>query len=165
MVLTQPKTASSCRTLVLPQPCVHALQDQRLRQQAERRSAGKAWHNRDNLVFTTETGTPLDPSNVRRSLTAVARRAGLDHLHPHLLRHATASLLSAAGVPLEQIADVLGHRSPTITADIYRHPLTPTRDHHVTAMTAIAFTSNETEPAPTSPDGPERDLEEGRAPD
>ena len=143
MVLTEPKTSSSRRTLVLPHPCVTALRDQQVRQEADRTAAGKAWHNDPGLVFTTETGRPLDPSNVRRSLTAIAKRAELEHLHPHLLRHATASLLSAAGVPSEQIADVLGHRSPTITADIYRHPLTPVRDHHVTVMTTIAAT-NET---------------------
>jgi hypothetical protein len=49
-------------------------------------------------------------------------------VHPHQLRQATASLLSAAGVRLEDIADILGHRSPTITADIYRHPVNPVRD-------------------------------------
>ena len=137
MVLTQPKTTSSRRTLVLPHPCVQALKDQQRRQQADRAAAGTAWRNPNNLAFTTDTGTPLDPSNVRRSLTTLATRAGLDHLHPHLLRHATASLLSAAGIPLEQIADVLGHRSATITADIYRHPLTPLRDHHVEVMSEL----------------------------
>lgn len=146
MVLTQPKTASSRRTLVAPRPCVEALRNQRFRQQADRNRAGEAWSNLSNLVFTTDTGAPLDPSNVRRSLTAVATRAGLEHMHPHVLRHATASLLSAAGVPLEQIADVLGHRSPTITADVYRHPLTPTRDHHVTVMTTIADMATSEDP-------------------
>jgi integrase len=138
MVLTEPKTSSSRRTLVLPHPCVTALRGQQVRQESDRATAGQAWRNEHGLVFTTETGRPLDPSNVRRSLTAIATRAGLGHLHPHLLRHATASLLSAAGVPLEQNADVLGHRSPTITADIYRHPLTPVRDHHVPVMSDLA---------------------------
>jgi hypothetical protein len=86
------------------------------------------------LVFTTDTGSPLDPSNVRRTLTRIANDAGIGRVHPHQLRHATASLLSDAGVPLEDIADTLGHRSVTITADIYCHPPSirahPTRARH-----------------------------------
>jgi hypothetical protein len=71
--------------------------------------------------------------------------AQIPGLHPHALRHATASLLSAAGVRLEDIADTLGHRSVTITADIYRHTITPTRTAHLTALDNLA--------PPEPPDG------------
>lgn len=138
MVLAPPKTASSRRTIALPTPCTRALQEQRHRQQAEALAAGVAWRNPDDLVFTTDVGTPLDPSNVRRALDRIAAVAGIDHLHPHMLRHATASLLSDHGIPLEQIADLLGHRSATITADIYRHPISDLRAAHVGLMTEIA---------------------------
>jgi integrase len=33
--------------------------------------------------------------------------------------------LSAAGVPLEQIADLLGHKSTRVTSQVYRHLLVP----------------------------------------
>jgi integrase len=42
------------------------------------------------------------------------------------LRHSTVSLLSAAGVPLEHIADVTGHDSTRTTGQVYRHLITPT---------------------------------------
>jgi len=54
-----------------------------------------------------------------------------------LLRHAAASLLSDAGVSLEDIADTLGHRSVTVTAEVYRHPLAPVRSGHLAAMSAF----------------------------
>ena len=60
-------------------------------------------------------------------------------MHPHLLRHATASLLSAAGVPIEDISDTLGHRSISVTAEIYRHPIAPIRDGHTAAMNHLAL--------------------------
>jgi len=41
-------------------------------------------------------------------------------LRPGELRHSTASLLSAAGVPLEHIADVLGHVDIRTTSAVYR---------------------------------------------
>jgi len=62
------------------------------------------------------------------------------HVHPHLLRHAAASLLSEAGLRIEDIADTLGHRSITVTADVYRHPLNPVRTAHLEALDAVTTT-------------------------
>ncbi|MCB2175773.1 MAG: site-specific integrase [Actinomycetales bacterium] len=145
LVLVPPKTRSSRRTLEIPPPVVTALVAQRHLQQSDRAAAGRAWQNTYDLVFTTEVGTPLDPSNVRRALSNMAAEAGLDHLHPHMLRHAAASLLSAAGVPLEDISDTLGHRSVTITAEVYRHPIAPVRSGHMVAMNQLL----PTRPSPT----------------
>lgn len=86
---------------------------------------GEHWQDSD-LVFPTSRGTLLDPANLRRALRTVTERAGLGRWHPHELRHSAASLLSAAGVPLEQIADVLGHASTRVTSATYRHRTTPT---------------------------------------
>ncbi len=124
MVIGPVKTASSLRTLALPDTCVRALPEQAERQDADEAAAGRAWANPHRLVFTTDVGTPLDPSNVRHGLQRIADTAGVGHVHPHLLRHAAASLLSEAGVRIEDIADTLGHRSIAVTADVYRHPLT-----------------------------------------
>lgn len=141
MVLGPVKTATSRRTLALPRTCVTALTDQKRRQQADRAAANGTWTNPDNLVFTTEVGTPLDPSNVRHGLRRIADTAGIGHVHPHLLRHAAASLLSEAGVRIEDIADTLGHRSITVTADVYRHPLTPVRTGHLGALDDVSTPS------------------------
>ncbi len=137
LVLVQPKTPTSRRTLEIPPPVVDALKAQKVQQKTDHVAAGRIWRNALGLVFTTEVGTPLDPSNVRRTFTRLADAAGLDHLHPHMLRHATASLLSAAGVPLEDISDTLGHRSVTVTAEIYRHPIAPVRSGHMAAMSQL----------------------------
>lgn len=137
LVLAPPKTPTSRRRLLLPPEAVSAFEDQRKRQKADKAYAGETWHNEFGLVFTTEVGSPLDPSNVRRSMKTIATRANIGHLHPHLLRHAAASLLSAAGVPIEDISDTLGHRSVSVTAEIYRHPITPVRSGHAAAMHAI----------------------------
>lgn len=134
LVLVPPKTRTSRRTLEIPPPVVAALKAQRARQKADRTAAARGWQNSLNLVFTTEVGTPLDPSNVRRTYARLASAAGLEHLHPHMLRHAAASLLSAAGVPIEDISDTLGHRSVAITAEVYRHPIAPVRSGHMAAM-------------------------------
>ena len=138
MVLVDPKTPTSRRTLALPDAAVRALVDQRAHREATAQDRRLGSGKDLDLVFTGQSGTPLDPSNVRRALARIAKQAGLEHLHPHLLRHATASLLSAAGVPLEDISDTLGHRSVSVTAQIYRHPIAPVRTGHRVAMTALA---------------------------
>ena len=89
-------------------------------------------------MFTTEIGTPLDPSNVRRSFTRLTRAAGLEgRWHPHELRHSTTSILHAAGVPLEVISDLLGHIGTRITNEVYRHVISDTIDAAVAPMEAL----------------------------
>ena len=77
-------------------------------------------------MFTTTEATPIDPSNLRRQFARLTKDAGLGIWHPHELRHSAASILSAAGVPLEHIADTLGHDGTRMTALVYRHAITPT---------------------------------------
>lgn len=123
--LGPPKTASSRRQLRLPAAAEDALQQHRARQRAQQDLMGE--HYLDlGLVFPTSRGTLLDPANLRRSLRTVTEQAGLGRWHPHELRHSAASLLSAAGVPLEEVADVLGHTSTRVTSTTYRHRTTPT---------------------------------------
>jgi hypothetical protein len=44
------------------------------------------------------------------------------------MRHTAASLLSDDGVPLEQVADLLGHDGTRMVAQVYRHAVAPTVD-------------------------------------
>lgn len=118
--LGDPKTPKSMRTLEVPPLIVDALRAHRARQAVERLAAGSLWTDND-LVFPTQLGTPTDPSNLRRSIARITKRAGLGHWHPHELRHSAASILSDAGVPLEKVADVLGHRDVRTTSTVYRH--------------------------------------------
>lgn len=119
------KTDASRRQLRLPATTVAALREHSIRQDTQRRALGEHWQEH-GLVFSTGIGTVLDPANLRRSLRQVTEHAGLGRWHPHELRHSAASLLSAAGVPLEEVADVLGHVSTRVTASTYRHRTTET---------------------------------------
>ena len=50
------------------------------------------------------------------------------------LRHTFVSLLSDSGIPIEQIADAVGHSSTRTTEVVYRHQLRP-----VTRTAAVAL--------------------------
>ena len=86
------------------------------------------------FIFTTNLGTPIDPRNLNRDFTAVCKRAGLEHWHPHELRHSAASLMLASEVKLQVVSEVLGHASIRMTADVYGHILDPDREAAAVAM-------------------------------
>ena len=67
----------------------------------------------------------LDAANVRRSFRGLCREAGPDaeEWTPRELRHSFVSLMSDAGVPLEEIARLVGHGSTKVTEIVYRKQL------------------------------------------
>jgi len=132
------KTSGSRRMINLPDEVVAALRSHRARQAAERLAAGTSWHE-SGLVFTTPIGTPIDPSNFRRQFDKVFAKAGLFGWHPHELRHSAASIMLAAGVPLEVVSRVLGHASIRITADVYGHIMDPQRQQAADAMSTVLW--------------------------
>jgi integrase len=89
------------------------------------------------LVFTTEIGTWIDPRNFRGAFARLCVAAGLGAWRPHELRHSAVSLLSAAGVAEEEIADVVGHVTTRMTHQVYRHQVTPTIDAGKDAMEGL----------------------------
>ncbi len=89
-------------------------------------------------MFTSEVGTPIDPSNLRRTTKALCEDAGVDPVSPNELgRHTAASLLSDAGMPLEDIAELLGHESTRMLEAHYKHPVRATFSGHVDHVDAI----------------------------
>ena len=119
------KTAKSRRTLALPQAAVHALREHRKRQAEDRLAAGALWQDHD-LVFASIIGTPLDAANVRREFRKITEAAGLGtDWAPRDLRHTFVSLMSADGVPIEEIARLAGHNRTATTELVYGHELRP----------------------------------------
>jgi integrase len=113
--------STSRRTISLPDEAIAALRAHRARQNEERLAAGQNWIDY-GLVFTTHIGTPLLQRNVIRDFKAALARAGLPRtIRFHDLRHAHATLLLRAGVPLKVASGRLGHGSIGITADLYQH--------------------------------------------
>ncbi|MHA6631073.1 tyrosine-type recombinase/integrase [Pseudonocardia sichuanensis] len=133
------KTRSSRRTLALPQRCVDALREHRGRQAAQRALARQRWTDH-GLVFASEVGTRLDAANVRRGFRRIATAAGLDAKNwtPRELRHSFVSLLSDQGVPIEQIARLVGHAGGSaVTETVYRKQLRPIIDEGATVMDEV----------------------------
>jgi integrase len=120
------KTERSRRTLGLPRMAVEALRALREVQAEERRAAGDRWQE-TGLVFTTHLGSPLDAGTVRKMFKRICKAAGIgEGWTPREMRHTFVSVMSDAGVPMEKIADLVGHKGGSrVTEAVYRQVIRP----------------------------------------
>ena len=138
------KTQKSRRTLEIPDQAATALKELRKRQTTQRLRAGNQWQD-NNLVFSTRTGTELSAGNIRRAFRAIAKAAGVgDDWVPRETRHTFVSIMSDNDVPIETIADLVGHKGTTVTERVYRHQLKPVISTGATTMNAIFNQTTET---------------------
>jgi integrase len=100
-------------------------------------------------VFQSEkTGEPLE--NGRYWFDDAVIEAGIKNFRWHDLRHTFASRLRMKGTPLEDIADLLGHKSLAL-ARRYAH-LSPSKMHAVVSLL---------KPSDTTSDTSEKDVSDG----
>jgi len=125
------------RRVRLTQRAAAALKDHRRTQLEERMRLAGLWQDQ-GLVFASETGSLLNPSNLRnRSFKRIKARSGVrEDLRFHDLRHTCATLLLGEGVIAKVVSEMLGHASITITLNTYSHVLPDMQDSAADAMEA-----------------------------
>jgi integrase len=73
-------------------------------------------------MFLRSDGEPWGASHQQRPLNRACEIAGIDPaVSFHVLRHTYGSLLAMRGVPLQVIAEALGHADTRITSRHYAH--------------------------------------------
>ena len=119
----EPKTRRSRRTIPLPAPLAQALKAHQARQALEHLALGPAWEGElwGGLVFTNKAGGPLHGDTVNHHLQRLLARSGLPRMRVHDLRHGTATLLAAMGVPARLAMEILGHSEISTTLNRYTH--------------------------------------------
>lgn len=127
----EPKTRSSRRTVSLPR----GLTEEIASSLARRGSRGDP----EAYVFTSPEGAQIRPSNFRaRVFQPAARRAGLEGVRFHDLRHTHASMLLSQGLPINEVQARLGHAQASITLDVYGH-LLEGRDQEIAELLEREF--------------------------
>ncbi|WP_432051115.1 tyrosine-type recombinase/integrase [Verrucosispora sp. NA02020] len=130
LVLVEPKSRASKRTIVLPDQLTAALREHQRAQEAEREHARDLWDGQvstldsrqlNGLVFASVTGRPLDPRADWAAWKALLRSAGVRDARLHDARHTAASILLAQGVPARVVMELLGHSQIGLTLGTYSH--------------------------------------------
>lgn len=125
----------------------------------------------DDLVFTAPLGGVVRARQFQRqALNAAAEAMGLadategvddegrpvvlwsGHFHPHELRHTAVSLAIASGAHVKVVQTMLGHKSATLTSDLYGHLFGDRLDVVSAAMDtarAAALKNRVSNPCPT----------------
>jgi integrase len=125
-VEVEPKTRAGRRVVPIGELGVRLLKRQKAVVARRKLQAGPAWQ-KHRLVFPATDGRPLSPDRVSAAMRRLCRAAGVPRLRFHQLRHGSASLALAAGIPLPDVSQRLGHADPSITARVYSHALSDGR--------------------------------------
>ena len=110
LVVSQPKTQNSVRTLAIPQQAVDLLIKEHRK------------HPENPYMFPSpKTGTMFDPDSFRHTHDKILREIGAEHVRFHDLRHTFATLSLKNGVDVKTLSGALGHYSAGFTLSTYTH--------------------------------------------
>ena len=110
LVVSQPKTQNSIRTLAIPQQAVDLL------------VAEHQKHPSNPYLFPSpKTGGMFDPDSFRHVHDKILKAIGAEHIRFHDLRHTFATLSLKNGVDVKTLSGALGHYSAGFTLSTYTH--------------------------------------------
>lgn len=110
LLISQPKTKASIRTVILPPPMVAILGEYR-----------KTVDSRWIFPSPVKEDCPIDPGAVRQRLQLILEHAGCKRVRFHDLRHTFATTALGSGMDVKTLSAMLGHVSAATTLDIYTH--------------------------------------------
>jgi integrase len=117
------KSHDAVRTIEVDDGLVKVLKAQRKLLAEEGLSSER--YEASDYVFTKKDGGSYHPQRLSRMLGMYSQELGLPRLTAHGLRHTSATLMLAGGVPPKVAAERLGHSDPTLFTNLYSH-VTPT---------------------------------------
>lgn len=87
-------------------------------------------------IFPSPRNPKVPRKSFARALTNACERAGIEHIHPHGLRHSWASRLAQAGVYRRTLMDLGGWKTSRLLDEIYSHV---TDDHMDEVMSRMGI--------------------------
>ena len=114
------KTELSRRMVAIDDDIVQELKEHMESQMLERQKNHQIYEKND-LVFCSEIGKPIPPRNFVRYFKAILKKAGLDEIRLHDLRHTYATMVLGQGISHKTLQENLGHYSASFTIEMYGH--------------------------------------------
>ena len=130
------KTRRSRRVLVLGAEAVAVLRRAQQRQRFAVLAAEDGWDNRYDLVFTDAVGGALQPDGFTKAVNRLTLRVLGRSVHPHELRHTTASLMAAAAITPKVASERLGH-DVMMLLGTYTHTMDDQHDRAAEALDVL----------------------------
>ena len=109
LIIDEPKTASSCRTIPLPKQLFPILRGIRKKS--------------DSLFVVSNHGKPVSVRSYQRSFELLLKKLKIAHRGFHSLRHTFATRALECGMDVKTLSEILGHKNPTVTLNRYAHSL------------------------------------------
>ncbi|HEC2182479.1 TPA: site-specific integrase [Staphylococcus delphini] len=129
LVIQEPKTKSSLRTISVDDKTASILKTWRIHQRVESLKYGHNTSDKHHPVFTdVANNKPLYPEHTNKVLNAVCDKHNFKRIKVHGFRHTHCSLLFEAGLSIQEVQDRLGHGDIKTTMDIYAHVTEKQRD-------------------------------------
>ncbi|MEG2788632.1 MAG: tyrosine-type recombinase/integrase [Romboutsia sp.] len=121
VILKDPKTESSTRTISAPSEIINKLKIYK-KEQIELKLQGKIT-NKLNLLFFDKKEKPIAQDVISKKFNRFLKENNLKHIRFHDLRHSHVTLLINSKVPIRVISERVGHSNINTTLNIYSHVL------------------------------------------
>ena len=63
----------------------------------------------------------ISEASAYQTMTRACHTAGIQHYHPHDLRHRRITVWHQSGVPAQELAERAGHAKPSLSLDVHSH--------------------------------------------
>ena len=110
MQITEPKTKSSIRTIILPKVVLNVLAEYK-------KTVNSRWLFPSPMI----EDMPRNPQSVYKKFKSILERSGCKNIRFHDLRHTFATTALANGMDVKTLSSIIGHVSSQTTLDIYLH--------------------------------------------
>ena len=110
LLIQEPKTKASIRTVILPSPVVEALKEYK-------KTVSSQWM----FPSPKKEDAPLAPAATSHRLSKILSHAGCKKVRFHDLRHVFATNALEHGMDVKTLSTVIGHVSSATTLNVYAH--------------------------------------------